>query len=125
MFNILLCDDELRLYELESLRVGLNLAKFGTRKTLESHSKSIIQMDRSHQSTLLPLCYMISYIRYMLSPERLSAHCLLLWRKKESSLQFYELLSICLFNGINGHAASGTGLQCLINFYGRYPHINK
>ncbi|TQD79662.1 hypothetical protein C1H46_034794 [Malus baccata] len=29
MFNILLCDAELRLYELESLRVGLKLAKFG------------------------------------------------------------------------------------------------
>ncbi|XP_070675345.1 uncharacterized protein [Malus domestica] len=106
MFNILLCDAELRLYELESLRVGLNLAKFGTRKTLESHSKSIMQMDRSHQSTLLPLCYMILYIRYMLSPECLSAYCLLLWSTA-------------------GHAASGTGLQCLINFYGRYPHINK
>ncbi|KAM1394759.1 hypothetical protein FF1_030600 [Malus domestica] len=90
MFNILLCDAELRLYELESLRVGLNLAKFGTRKTLESHSKSIMQMDRSHQSTLLPLCYMILYIRYMLSPECLSAYCLLLWSTA-------------------GHAASGTG----------------
>ncbi|XP_070678379.1 uncharacterized protein [Malus domestica] len=96
MFNILLCDAELRLYELESLRVGLNLAEFGTRKTL----------DRSHQSTLLPLCYMISYIRYMLSPECLSTYCLLPWSTA-------------------GHAASGTGLQCLINFYGRYPHIKK
>ncbi|XP_070675346.1 uncharacterized protein [Malus domestica] len=70
-----------------------------------------MQMDRSHQSTLLPLCYMILYIRYMLSPECLSAYCLLLWRKKESSLQFYKLLSICLFNGINGHAASGTAIS--------------
>ncbi|CAN6678950.1 unnamed protein product [Malus baccata var. baccata] len=92
MFNILLCDAELRLYELESLRVGLNLAKFGT---------------------LLPLCYMISYIRYMLSPERLSTY----W-----------------------HAASGTGeklqlpwarsildlggLQCFINFYGSIDSIH-
>ncbi|XP_070675344.1 uncharacterized protein [Malus domestica] len=118
MFNILLCDAELRLYELESLRVGLNLAKFGTRKTLESHSKSIMQMDRSHQSTLLPLCYMILYIRYMLSPECLSAYCLLLWRKKESSLQFYKLLSICLFNGINA-------LQGMRLLEPRYPHINK
>ncbi|KAM1256407.1 hypothetical protein PS2_030316 [Malus domestica] len=92
MFNILLCDAELRLYELESLRVGLNLAKFGTRKTLESHSKSIMQMDRSHQSTLLPLCYMILYIRYMLSPECLSAYCLLLWSTA-------------------GHAASGTAIS--------------
>ncbi|KAM2960972.1 hypothetical protein FF1_030600 [Malus domestica] len=105
MFNILLCDAELRLYELESLRVGLNLAKFGTRKTLESHSKSIMQMDRSHQSTLLPLCYMILYIRYMLSPECLSAYCLLLWSTA-------------------GHAASGTGLQCLINFYGSIDSIH-
>ncbi|CAN6544116.1 unnamed protein product [Malus baccata var. baccata] len=103
MFNILLCDAELRLYELKSLRVGLNLAEFG--KTL----------DRSHQSPLLPLCYMISYIRYMLSPDRLSTYCLLPWSTA-------------------GHAASGTseklqlpwarsildlgGLQCLINFYG-------
>ncbi|RXH99700.1 hypothetical protein DVH24_021502 [Malus domestica] len=82
MFNILLCDAELRLYELESLRVGLNLAEFGTRKTL----------DRSHQSTLLPLCYMISYIRYMLSPECLSTYCLLPWSTA-------------------GHAASGTAIS--------------
>ncbi|CAN6710444.1 unnamed protein product [Malus baccata var. baccata] len=35
MFNILLCDVELSPYELESLKLGLNLDKFGTRKTFQ------------------------------------------------------------------------------------------
>ncbi|RXH78803.1 hypothetical protein DVH24_002321 [Malus domestica] len=48
---------------------------------------------------------MISYIRYMLSPERLSTYCLLLWSTA-------------------GHAASGTGLQCFINFYGSIDSIH-